>query len=79
MSGALLNMTKGDEMKTMSKNCENCEWWKKDCGFWSFNAGWSGQFEDNGHCHLERKRLDKKADDFCSHFQGKEKTDAVQP
>lgn len=50
----------------MILECQACKWWKKDYGMWTF-TGWTGMSKDDGHCHLEPKRICKLARDYCQH------------
>lgn len=52
--------------------CSGCLWWKKDYGMWCVN-GWTGMDRNDGHCHLEVKTTRKSGDDYCSHWEDKNK------
>jgi hypothetical protein len=36
--------------------CEDCRFWKKDYGMFCVN-GWTGMGRDEGHCHVEPRRI----------------------
>lgn len=36
--------------------CEECRYWKQDYGMWTM-TGWTGMGRDDGHCHVEPRRL----------------------
>jgi hypothetical protein len=52
-----------------TRRCDGCMYWKKDWGMWCLN-GWTGEGRDDGHCHLEPRKVYKRADDMCSHHAG---------
>ena len=51
-------------------NCRDCEFWVWDPGIWCFN-GWSGINREDGHCHIEPKKIYKHGSDFCGEIKPK--------
>jgi len=51
----------------LQRICKNCTFYKADFGYHCFN-GWSKDGKD-GHCHFEPKKIFKKEDSKCHHFE----------
>ena len=56
-------------MSEENKTCDTCCWWEKDKGSFSFNAGWTGQYDDRGHCCYMPQKISKRAKDKCHNWE----------